>query len=85
MTHCGNTKSEVRVGVQGHHGTIGSEVRATKTPGTHGHRQNWNVGTQWGQGPQGGESELGYKDPTGRGSEVRDGEPRVTGSELGLG
>lgn len=64
MTHCGNTKSEVRVGVQGHHGTIGSEVRATKTPGTHGHRQNWNVGTQWGQGPQGGESELGYKDPT---------------------
>lgn len=75
VIHCGNVKSEVRVGVQGPHETIESDVRATKIP--QGHRVRGRTKIHYKVGNQGWDIGI----PWDTGSEVRDGIPRLSGSQ----
>lgn len=75
MIHCGNTKSEVRVGMQGLHETTESDVRATKIP--QGHRVRGRTEIYYKVGSQGWDIGL----PWDTGLEVRDGIPRLSGSQ----
>lgn len=76
MTRYGNTRSEVRVRVQGTHGATGSEVRATETSRGHGiKRQKRSEGNPWGGRVRGQSWDTGSPEDTG--SEVREGVPRL--------
>lgn len=76
MTRYRNTRSEVRVRMQGPHGATGSEVRATETPRGHRiKRQKWRIGNPWGYRVGGQSWDTGTPEDTGL--EVREGVPSL--------